>query len=119
MDKVRTSCTRGANGNSTNLISVFAEYDKQQTSPSQLMQESYARKNQSHHNVRTPAQAHVRNLVSRRAHNIDGKTWRAELVSNTIHDSTVSTTESHRHIEETATGQSLKDVNRLVRAGSL
>ena len=49
-------------------------------------QESYARKIS-----RTTMSAHRRN--------IDGKSWRAELVSNTIHDSTVSTTESHRHIE--------------------
>ena len=54
---------------------------------------------QSHHDVCTPTQAHVRNFLSGRTHNIDGKTWRAELVRKTIHDSIVSTTESHRHVE--------------------
>ena len=43
-------------------------------------------KDQSHHDVCTPTQAHVRNLVSGITHNIDGKTCRAELVSNAIHD---------------------------------
>ena len=56
-------------------------------------------KDQSHHNVCTPAQANVRELVSWRTRNIDGKMWRVEPVSNTIHDSTVSTTESHRPVE--------------------
>ena len=51
-------------------------------------------KDQSH-DVCTPTQVHV----SGRTHNIDGKTWRAELVTNTIHDSIVSTTESRRRVE--------------------
>ena len=58
-------------------------------------QESDARKNQSHHDVCTPTQTHVGNPVRGRTHNIDGKTWRAELVSDTTHDSIVSTTASH------------------------
>ena len=33
--------------------------------------------------ARRPTQAHVRNFVSGRTHFIDGKMWRAELVSNT------------------------------------
>ena len=58
---------------------------------------------------------HMSETLSAEEHTtLMAKTRRAEQVSNTIHDSTVSTSESHRHIEN-CHRQSLKNVNRLVR----
>ena len=76
-------------------------------------QESLRSTGQPHHDVRSPTQAHVRNTVAEE-HNIDGKTWRVELVSDTIHASIVSTTESHRHVESSHRTKS-QGLNRLVR----
>ena len=62
-------------------------------------QESYARKI-SLITMSAHRRKHMSETLSAEEHtHIDGKTWRAELVSNTIHDSTVGTTESHRHVE--------------------
>ena len=90
----------GANGNNTNLTSVVADYGRQ-TNPLQLIKKATLERSVSsrHHDVCTTMQARVGNPLRGGTHNIDGKTWRAELVSDTIHDSIVSTTESHRHVE--------------------
>ena len=79
--------------------SVAAEYVRQQTSRSRLIKratpESTSLITMSAHRRKHMSET----LVSGRTHNIDGKTWRAGLVSNTIHDSTVGTTESYRQVE--------------------
>ena len=56
---------------------------------------------------------HMSETLSAQEHNIDGKTWRVELVSDTIHE--LSASLSLIDTSKSATGQSLKDLNRLVR----
>ena len=90
MDKVkRLHC--GTNENSTYLTSVVAEFERQRTSPSQLIRKSTLKKK-----VVSRCLAHRRKHMSETSSaeehaTLMAKRGRAGLVSETIHESTAGT----------------------------
>ena len=75
----------------------------QKTSSNRQVHHGWSRELRSedwpHHNVCTTTQTHDRNLVWWGTHDNDGKAWWVEMGSDTIHDSVVGTSESHRYVE--------------------